>query len=100
MAEGSYWFVLLVGGVVGFFLSIVLNHFLPLFFKGDLVPKGTFGWPLLGETFSFLKPHSSNSVGAFLQDHCSRYECIHCIIYNIFSLNVDFTLLTVIILVF
>ncbi|OMO89603.1 Cytochrome P450 [Corchorus olitorius] len=72
MAEEGLWVVILVGGVVGFFL-VVLNHFLPLFFKGGLVPKGTFGWPLLGETFSFLKPHSSNSVGAFLQDHCSRY---------------------------
>ncbi|XWS31117.1 hypothetical protein CRYUN_Cryun23aG0050200 [Craigia yunnanensis] len=73
MAEGSYWLVVLVGGVVGFLLSLVFNHFLPLLFKGGLVPKGTFGWPLLGETFSFLKPHSSNSVGTFLQDHCSRY---------------------------
>ncbi|XVF21195.1 hypothetical protein REPUB_Repub12eG0069700 [Reevesia pubescens] len=73
MAEGSYWVVVLVGGVVGFLLCLVFNHFLPLFFKGGLVPKGTFGWPLLGETFSFLKPHSSNSVGAFLQEHCSRY---------------------------
>ncbi|EOX93604.1 Cytochrome P450 superfamily protein isoform 6 [Theobroma cacao] len=72
MAEG-FWLVVLVGGVVGFLLGLVLNHFLPLLFKGGLVPKGTFGWPLLGETYSFLKPHSSNSVGAFLQDHCSRY---------------------------
>ncbi|XWS36663.1 hypothetical protein CRYUN_Cryun20dG0104600 [Craigia yunnanensis] len=72
MAEGA-WLVVLVGGIVGFLLSLVMNHFLPLLFKGGLVPKGTFGWPLLGETFSFLKPHSSNSVGAFLQDHCSRY---------------------------
>ncbi|XWS75929.1 hypothetical protein CRYUN_Cryun01aG0133800 [Craigia yunnanensis] len=73
MAEGSYWLVVLVGGIVGFLLSLALNHFLPLLFKSGLVPKGTFGWPVLGETFSFLKPHSSNSVGAFLQDHCSRY---------------------------
>ncbi|XP_022759838.1 cytochrome P450 724B1-like [Durio zibethinus] len=74
MAVGSCWLVVLViGGVLGFSLSLVLNHFLPLLLKGGLVPKGTFGWPLLGETFSFLKPHSSNSVGAFLQDHCSRY---------------------------
>ncbi|XVE72602.1 hypothetical protein DITRI_Ditri11bG0051100 [Diplodiscus trichospermus] len=73
MAEGSYWLVVSAGGFVGFVLCLILNHFLPLLFKGGLVPKGTFGWPLLGETFSFLKPHSSNSVGAFLQDHCSRY---------------------------
>ncbi|GMI66305.1 cytochrome P450, family 724, subfamily A, polypeptide 1 [Hibiscus trionum] len=74
MAEGgSYWSAVLVGGGVGFFIVVVLNHFLPLLFKRGIVPKGTFGWPLLGETFGFLKPHSSNSVGAFLQDHCSRY---------------------------
>ncbi|MBA0741726.1 hypothetical protein Gogos_014856, partial [Gossypium gossypioides] len=76
MAEGdSCWVVVLVGGVVGFILVVVLNHFWPLLFKGKggTVPKGSFGWPLLGETFSFLKPHSSNSVGAFLHDHCSRY---------------------------
>ncbi|KAE8695273.1 CYP724B1 protein [Hibiscus syriacus] len=66
---GSYW----VAVLVGFFVLVVLNHFLPLLFKAGIVPKGAFGWPLLGETLGFLKPHSSNSVGAFLQDHCSRY---------------------------
>ncbi|KAJ6329586.1 hypothetical protein OIU77_011123 [Salix suchowensis] len=38
---------------------------------GDNVPKGSFGWPILGETLGFLKPHPSNTIGAFLQDHCS-----------------------------
>ncbi|CAN6575041.1 unnamed protein product [Malus baccata var. baccata] len=37
------------------------------------LPLGSMGWPLLGETLGFLKPHSSNSVGTFLQQHCSRY---------------------------
>ncbi|XP_042500165.1 cytochrome P450 724B1 [Macadamia integrifolia] len=31
------------------------------------------GWPLLGETLAFLKPHKSNTLGSFLQEHCSRY---------------------------
>ncbi|KAF3444540.1 hypothetical protein FNV43_RR14232 [Rhamnella rubrinervis] len=31
------------------------------------------GWPFFGETLEFLKPHSSNSIGCFLQQHCSRY---------------------------
>ncbi|KAG8501513.1 hypothetical protein CXB51_003797 [Gossypium anomalum] len=31
------------------------------------------GWPLFGETLGFLKPHRSNSMGSFLQEHCSRY---------------------------
>ncbi|KAM7492445.1 hypothetical protein LguiA_035366 [Lonicera macranthoides] len=54
-------------------LIIVCNHFLPLFFKLGPLPKGTFGWPLLGETLSFLTPHPSNSIGTFLQHHFSRY---------------------------
>ncbi|OIT32038.1 PREDICTED: cytochrome P450 724B1-like [Nicotiana attenuata] len=75
MAEGILLVVTLVIGFVGFVFGIVLNHFWPLFINIKLghVPKGTFGWPLLGETLSFLKPHPSNSIGNFLQEHCSRY---------------------------
>ncbi|XP_009759674.1 cytochrome P450 724B1 [Nicotiana tabacum] len=75
MAEGSLLVVTLVIGLVGFVFGIVLNHFWPLFINIKLghVPKGNFGWPLLGETLSFLKPHPSNSIGNFLQEHCSRY---------------------------
>uniref|UniRef100_A0A2N9FNL9 Cytochrome P450 724B1 n=1 Tax=Fagus sylvatica TaxID=28930 RepID=A0A2N9FNL9_FAGSY len=50
----------------GFWLATVVGVLGP-------VPRGTFGWPILGETLRFLKPHPSNSLGAFLQDHCSRY---------------------------
>ncbi|GFY97668.1 cytochrome P450, family 724, subfamily A, polypeptide 1 [Actinidia rufa] len=74
MGVGGFWFVMslgLVGLVLG--LGLVLNHFLPLFLNfGSHLPRGSFGWPLLGETLAFLKPHPSNSIGAFLQDHCSR----------------------------
>lgn len=38
------------------------------------LPKGNMGWPLVGETLAFLKPHKSNSISNFLQEHCSRYE--------------------------
>ncbi|XP_073158392.1 cytochrome P450 724B1-like [Henckelia pumila] len=31
------------------------------------------GWPLIGETLAFLKPHKSNSIGSFLQEKCARY---------------------------
>ncbi|XP_050204654.1 cytochrome P450 724B1 isoform X2 [Mercurialis annua] len=75
----SFWagmFVSIFCGVLG----IIFNHFFPMFFMkhGDehdhnLIPKGSFGWPILGETLSFLKPHASNSLGKYLQDHCSRY---------------------------
>ncbi|CAI9089003.1 OLC1v1023488C1 [Oldenlandia corymbosa var. corymbosa] len=68
-----FWINVMVFGLVGFLFGIILNHFLPLFLKHGLVPKGSFGWPLLGETLSFLNPHPSNSIGSYLQQHCSRY---------------------------
>ncbi|GMY13227.1 cytochrome P450 724B1 isoform X1 [Fagus crenata] len=37
------------------------------------LPPGNMGWPLLGETIGFFKPHKSNSIGSFLQERCSRY---------------------------
>ncbi|KAL0008721.1 hypothetical protein SO802_010223 [Lithocarpus litseifolius] len=69
---GGFWLSLVVG-MFGFLFGLILNHFLPLFLRLGPVPGGTFGWPILGETLRFLKPHPSNSLGAFLQDHCSRY---------------------------
>ncbi|XP_031284074.1 cytochrome P450 724B1-like [Pistacia vera] len=68
----GFWLVVLVG-IVTLFLGLIFNHFLPILSKLGLAFKGTFGWPLLGETLSFLKPHPSNSVGVYLQDHCSRF---------------------------
>ncbi|KAJ4729337.1 putative Cytochrome P450 [Melia azedarach] len=31
------------------------------------------GWPICGQSLAFLKPHSSNSMGTFLQKQCSKY---------------------------
>lgn len=69
---GCFWIVTSIG-FFGFALGLILDHFLPLLLNlGHDLPRGTFGWPLLGETLSFLKPHPSNSIGAFLHDHCFR----------------------------
>ncbi|KAK8956367.1 Cytochrome P450 90B1 [Platanthera guangdongensis] len=34
---------------------------------------GNRGWPLAGETLSFLKPYSANSLGVYMNNHISRY---------------------------
>ncbi|CAL5355048.1 unnamed protein product [Camellia sinensis] len=37
------------------------------------IPNGTMGLPFLGGTLSYLTPHNTNSMGSFLEKHCSRY---------------------------
>lgn len=74
MAEAGFWLLVLLVGTLGCVLGLTVKHFLPLLILrvNGPVPKGTFGWPVLGETLGFLKPHPSISLGTFLQDHCSR----------------------------
>lgn len=31
------------------------------------------GWPFLGETISYLKPHPANTIGKYMEQHISRY---------------------------
>ncbi|KAL8475340.1 hypothetical protein ACS0TY_028138 [Phlomoides rotata] len=70
------------------FLPVVLTFFLGILFlklfgisifneKSKGLPNGsTIHWPFLGETLAYLKPHKSNSLGLFLQQHCSRYGSV------------------------
>ncbi|XP_047340634.1 cytochrome P450 724B1-like [Impatiens glandulifera] len=68
------WLCLAFSLLVFQLILTIIKHYLPLFSKTNLhIPKGSFGWPLLGETLAFLKPHPSNSIGSFLQQHCSKY---------------------------
>ncbi|XP_058081137.1 cholesterol 22-monohydroxylase CYP90B51 isoform X2 [Magnolia sinica] len=41
------------------------------------LPPGNVGWPLLGETIGYLKPHAATSVGEFMEHHISRFGKIY-----------------------
>jgi cytochrome P450 family 724 subfamily B polypeptide 1 len=68
-------YVLLLVALASLAAAVVLRHFLPLLRNHDL-PKGSFGWPLIGETIGFLGAHPSNTTGGFLQDHIARYGTV------------------------
>ncbi|TVU29503.1 hypothetical protein EJB05_21070, partial [Eragrostis curvula] len=51
---------------------VAFRHYLPLL-RNPGAPRGSFGWPLVGETIGFFRPHASNTTGAFLHDHIARY---------------------------
>ncbi|CAN6312295.1 unnamed protein product [Urochloa humidicola] len=67
--------MLLLIALAALVAGVVLRHFLPLFRHSGL-PKGSFGWPLIGETIGFLRPHPSNTTGGFLQDRIARYGTV------------------------
>lgn len=41
--------------------------------KAFQLPQGDMGWPVLGETLPFLKPHPSTSIGDFMEQRISKY---------------------------
>ncbi|XP_077252078.1 cytochrome P450, family 724, subfamily A, polypeptide 1 [Tasmannia lanceolata] len=59
--------------LLGLAFTFLFLHVLSTKQQQRNLPYGSMGWPFLGETLSFLKPHNSNTIGTFLQDHCSRY---------------------------
>lgn len=52
---------------------MILCHYLPFIREMKKAPYGSMGWPVVGETLAFLKPHLSNRRGNFLDDRCRRY---------------------------
>ncbi|RWV78275.1 hypothetical protein BHE74_00024853 [Ensete ventricosum] len=42
----------------------------------NLPPAGS-GWPFIGDTFAYLKPHLATSTGLFMEQHISRYGKIY-----------------------
>ncbi|KAG0533624.1 hypothetical protein BDA96_04G208600 [Sorghum bicolor] len=55
--------------------AVVYRHFVPLL-RNPGAPRGSFGWPLVGETIGFLRPHASNTTGDFLHSHITRYGAV------------------------
>ncbi|KAJ1298110.1 hypothetical protein BS78_01G428400 [Paspalum vaginatum] len=41
------------------------------------LPPGAPGWPFVGETFGYLRPHPATSVGRFMEEHVARYGKIY-----------------------
>jgi cytochrome P450 family 724 subfamily B polypeptide 1 len=52
--------------------AVVYRHFVPLL-RNPGAPRGSFGWPLVGETIGFLRPHASNTTGDFLHSNITRF---------------------------
>ncbi|KAL4568938.1 hypothetical protein LXL04_024559 [Taraxacum kok-saghyz] len=41
------------------------------------LPPGNMGWPFIGETMGYLKPYSATTIGAFMDQHISRFGKIY-----------------------
>ncbi|KAL0728123.1 hypothetical protein Bca4012_024216 [Brassica carinata] len=63
---------------VGFVFLSTFIHYISVSKQNEtkdnhLSLSGSMGWPFIGETISFFKPHRSDSIGTFLQQRVSRY---------------------------
>ncbi|KAK9164127.1 hypothetical protein Syun_005029 [Stephania yunnanensis] len=45
--------------------------------RSHKLPPGHMGWPFIGETIGYLKPHSATTIGEFMEQHISRYGKIY-----------------------
>ncbi|RRT60114.1 hypothetical protein B296_00025710 [Ensete ventricosum] len=41
------------------------------------LPPGGAGWPFVGDTFAYLKPHPATTVGRFMEQHIARFGKIY-----------------------
>ncbi|XP_020582335.1 cytochrome P450 90B2-like [Phalaenopsis equestris] len=45
--------------------------------KQPNLPPGSHGFPIVGETFAYLKPHCATTIGQFMEQHINRYGKIY-----------------------
>lgn len=51
--------------------------------KSLKLPPGTLGgWPLIGDTIPFMQPHSSASLGAYVDQHIAKSIRAHLIVFS------------------
>ena len=65
MMAGELALAALAAIPLAWLLALVLSHFLPLLLNPK-APRGSFGWPLVGETLDFVSCAYSSRPEAFV----------------------------------